>query len=159
LNLVAQRYGNRPEFLMIGAAGPTSVSEEFTEPDSDADDATWLAHHYTSTKYIQAWRQTFQVYARLFPNQYVSLSHGSGVRINAVGAFDPLEPLRTRTEVVGEGLSTLGSQFVFQSSALTGDDHKEDAIQMVISYNGRCATGFQLATTCENAAAAMGAVG
>jgi hypothetical protein len=159
LKLVGERYGNRPEFLMIAAAGPTSVSEEFTEPDSDADDIQWQSHHYTSTKYVEAWQRTFQVYAKLFPNQYVSLSHGNGVQINAFGLIDPLEPLRTRPQVVDEGLSTLGAQFVFQSSALRGTNHHEDAIQMVVSYNGRCATGFLLSTSCENDAAAMGAAG
>jgi hypothetical protein len=160
VKLVSERYGNHPAFLMIGAAGPTSVSEEFTEPDlHPLEIAVWLKHHYTSTKYIEAWQETFQVYAKLFPNQYVSLSHGNGVQINALGAYDPSEPLRTRTEVVGEGLSTLGARFVFQSSALRGNDHHEEDIQMVISYNGRCATGFLLSTSCENAAAAMGAIG
>ena len=48
---------------------------------------------------------------------------------------------------------------MFQSSALRGNDHHEDDIQMVISYNGRCATGFLLSTSCEGAAAAMGAIG
>ena len=63
------------------------------------------------------------MYAKLFPNQYVSLSHGEGVPINAEGEHDPNQPSRNITEVVGEALSTLGAQFVFQSSALTGNSH------------------------------------
>ena len=160
LKLVNERYGDRPEFLMIGSGGPTSESDEFTEPDLHAlEIGKWQAHHYTATKYVEAWQQTFQMYAKLFPNQYVSLSHGAGVPINGSGAYDLSEPLRTTTEVIGEGLSTLGAQFVFQSSALRGDAHMEDAIQRVISYNGRCATGFLLSTSCENDAGAMGAAG
>jgi hypothetical protein len=118
-----------------------------------------MSHGYTSTRYIAAWQQTFETYARLFPNQYVSLSHGNGVRINGTGAYDPDEPLRTTLRVVGEALSTLGAQFVFQSSALRGERHLVDAINRVISFNGLCATGFLLSTSCETASGAMGAAG
>jgi hypothetical protein len=156
---LSARYGDRPEFLMIGAAGPTSVSEEMTEPMSPADIVKWQAHHYTSTKYIQAWQRTFETYAKGFPNQYVSLSHGNGVPINAEGVPDPQEPTRTRQEVVGDGWSILGAQFAFQSSALTGDAHREQAVEMVISYNGLAVTGFLLASSCENGPQYMGAAG
>ena len=161
VRLVAERYGNRPEFLMVGAAGPTSVSVEFTEPDHPMDLPIWISQRFTSTKYIQAWQRAFEFYAEVFPNQYVSLSHGNGVPINAEGVPDPNEPLRTRPEVVGEGFSTLGARFAFQSSALDGfpGTKRSEATQMVISYNGLAVTGFQLGTSCENAAEAMGAAG
>jgi hypothetical protein len=66
--------------------------------------------------------------------------------------------------VVGEGLSTLGALFVFQSSALSGNGPRAgatqvEAIRMVISYNGVCATGFQMGTSCEHSPTAMGAAG
>jgi hypothetical protein len=160
VKLVGERYGDHPAFLMIGAAGPTSATDEFTEPDTYPTDITkWMYHHFTSTKYFEAWQQAFETYARTFPNQYISLSHGNGVDIDAEGAYDPEQPSRTRTEVVGEALSTLGGRFVFQSSALRGNAHREEAIQMVISYNGLCATGFQLSTSCEHSPTAMGAAG
>jgi hypothetical protein len=145
---MSARYGDRPEFLMIGAAGPTSVSEEMTEPMSPADIVKWQTHHYTSTKYIEAWQRTFETYAKYFPNQYVSLSHGNGVPINAEGMPDPQEPTRTRQDVVGDGWSILGAQFAFQSSALTGDAHREQVVEMVISYSGLAVTGFLLASSC-----------
>jgi Beta-galactosidase len=159
LKQLSERYGDRPEFLMIGAAGPTSVSEEFTEPGDPTAIATWLENHYTATKYIGAWHQTFQTYARLFPNQYISLSHGNGLPIDAEGAFDPTEPERTGTAVEGEAWSTLGAQFAFQSSSLTGDGHHAAAIQNVVSYNGRVVTGFQTASSCLSAPSKMGAAG
>jgi len=159
VRLLSERYGDRPEFLMIGAAGPTSVSVEFTEPESWPDILKWMSHHYTATRYIEVWQQTFQTYARAFPNQYVSLSHGNGVMVNAEGVYDPTEPPRTRTELVGEALSTLGGRFVFQSSALRGNAGHVEAVDMVISYNGLCATGFQLGTDCEQNATSMGAAG
>jgi hypothetical protein len=159
LKLVSQRYGNHPSFLMIGAAGPTSVSEEFTEPIDRPSIVKWMYHGYTSTRYLAAWQQTFQTYAKLFPNQYVSLSHGHGVPISAGGAYSPDEPARTVPMLVGEGLSTLGAQFVYQSSALRGYAYHEDAFHSVLDYNGSCPTGFLLSTSCETAAAAMGAAG
>ncbi len=76
---------------MIGATGPTSASDESTEPNSyPTEIQKWLLHHYTSTKYLQAWQRTFETYARTFPNQYISLSaEGAGVQINAEGFYDP----------------------------------------------------------------------
>jgi hypothetical protein len=51
---LSDRYGDRPEFLMVACAGPTSVSEEFTEPDNlkgkHSAIKTWIKHGYTSTK-------------------------------------------------------------------------------------------------------------
>ena len=93
VKLVGERYGDRPEFLMIGAAGPTSVSVEFTEPETYPTDIfKWISHHFTSTKYVQAWQQAFETYARIFPNQYISLSHGDGVPIDGEGAYDAQQP-------------------------------------------------------------------
>jgi Beta-galactosidase len=156
---LSARYGERPEFLTIGADGPTSVSDEFTEPDDKASIAKWLFHHYTSTKYLEAWNQTFKTFAELFPNQYVSLSLGNGVAINAEGVYDPNENDRMHQEVVSEGLATLGRQFVLQSSSLRGNGHHDTVHDFLISFNGRVATGFQLSTTCINSPAAMGAAG
>jgi hypothetical protein len=156
---LSDRYRDRPEFLMIAADGPTSVSEEFTEPRSAADITKWLAHHYTVTKYLEAWQTTFETYAKLFTNQYISMSHGYGLPINAEGVFDPRQASRTPEEVVGQAWSTLGAQFAFQSSALTGTTHMARAIEMVRSYNGLAVTGFLLATNIENQTEYMGAAG
>jgi hypothetical protein len=156
---LSERYGDRPEFLMVGAAGPTSVSDEFTEPENPAAITTWLKQHYTSTKYLEAWNQTFKTYARYFPNQYISLSHGDGVPINAEGAYDPNEPDRTHQEVVGEAFSIFGDQFAFQSSALRGNGHHDQAREQVISWIGRSVTGFQFSTSCVHNPAGMGAAG
>jgi hypothetical protein len=163
---LSERYGDRPEFPMVGAAGPTSVTVEVTEPDNlkatpklPSPIDTWIKHGYTSTKYIHAWQKAFNTYGMLFPNQYVSLSHGDGVRINAEGVFDPSEQERTPVEIIGEGISTLGTQFVLQSSSLRGNNHQAKTHALIISYNGRCVTGFQLTTSCEQSPASMGAPG
>jgi protocatechuate 3,4-dioxygenase beta subunit len=173
LNQVSERYANNPEFLMIGAGGPTSVSEEFTLPSFPADIDHWIADRdtdgFTSTKYIQAWQQAFDVYSEDFPNQYISLSHGNGAAIdangNAVQGVDGIANANflayERQAIVDEAFNTLGDQFVFQSSALNGvpGSKNQEAQQMVTGYNGIIVTGFLTATTCEGAPAAMGAPG
>jgi hypothetical protein len=171
LNQLSERYASNPEFLMIGVAGPTSVSEEFTLPSFPKDILQWVAHFkhdgFTSTKYIQAWQQAFDAYAEDFPNQYLSLSHGNGAALdadgNAVQGKDAIDSFLAyeRQAIVDEGLNTLGDQFVFQSSALNGvpGSKNQEAQQMVTGYNGVCVTGYLLATTCENAPDAMGAPG
>ena len=80
---VKLRYESNPEFRMIAAAGPTSVSDEMTEPDNAKpathDISNWKADKYTPKKYIDAWKMVFNEYKKDFPLQYVSLSHGNDV--------------------------------------------------------------------------------
>ena len=67
---------------MIAAAGPTSVSDEMTEPDKPPathDISNWIADKYTPKMYIGAWKKVFKQYKKDFPGQYVSLSHGNDV--------------------------------------------------------------------------------
>jgi hypothetical protein len=159
LKQLSDRYGNRPEFLMIAAAGPTSVCDQALLPHTTADIKLWIQHGYTSTKFIHAWQQAFEVHARLFPNQYVSLSNGSGLKINAEGVYDPSEPQRTQLEIIGEGLGTLGSQFAYQCVGLHGNGGNAGEEKLLISFNGQCVTGFQMSTTCEKDPKGMGAAG
>ena len=57
---LGDRYGDRPEFLMIGAAGPTSVSVEMTEPDTYRETSrSGMKHNFTSTKYIRGMATDF----------------------------------------------------------------------------------------------------
>jgi Beta-galactosidase len=157
---LSQRYGDRPEFLMIAAAGPTSVSEEVTEPiGSMAEIELWISLGFTATKYLAAWNLTFTTFAEYFPNQYISLSQGNAVPINAEGAFDPSEIDRMQQQVAAAGLSILGDQLAFQISALRGNDHHDQARQQVISWIGRSVTGFLFSTTCVHNPAGMGAAG
>jgi hypothetical protein len=160
LQRLSARYGDRPEFLMVCATGPTSVSEEFTEPNNASGDlAKWMKHHYTPTKYLAAWQRTFEIYATLFPNQYVSLSNGHIVPINTEGVYDPDAPARTTAELVGQAWSTLGAQFGYQSSSLRGTNHYASVHAAVRSYSGRTVTGFLLSTNCQNQSEVMGAAG
>jgi hypothetical protein len=54
-------------------------------PDSPDDVQKWISAGYTPTRYIKAWKDVFRVYARSFPNQYVSLSLGFGLNIDERG--------------------------------------------------------------------------
>lgn len=163
LKLVSDRYGKSPAFRLIAADGPTSVSAEFTLPGKPEAVETWLRSGYTPRKYLDAWQKTFQVFAADFPNQYVSLSLGTGLNINDRGRRDGAARKPTKQAVIDEGISVLGRRFVFQSSNLDGNAVQTvgapGGTALVISYNGRIVTGFQLRTSCERNSGDMGAEG
>jgi hypothetical protein len=75
LKQLSARYGKSPAFRVVAATGPTSVSAEFTLPNSPQDHKKWLNDSYTPSKYTGAWQKVFRVYAAYFPNQYVSLAY------------------------------------------------------------------------------------
>jgi hypothetical protein len=156
------RYGKSPVFRVIAAAGPTSVSAEFTLPNTPEDIQKWRSVGYTPSKYLEAWRQTFQVYAADFPNQYVSLSSGYGLNINDRGKQDGRERKPTKNGIIEEGINTLGRRFVLQNSNLDGNpepEHGPHGVPLILSYNGRMVTGFQLRTSCVRNSGNMGAEG
>ena len=178
LKQVSQRYENNREFRVIAAAGPTSVSDEFTEPNQVNENVPqqWITDHFTQAKYNAAWQTVFVDYAQDFPKQYVSLSIGSGVpEINADGSIVSGTPAQqaqeildnaeaTRTALFDEASETLANgQFVYQSSALTGTPHQrattQSSIGELISENGYVITGFQLGSSAELASAKQGAAG
>jgi hypothetical protein len=162
VKLLSQRYGKSPAFRVIAAAGPTSVSAEFTLPAKPEDVPLWLNAGYTPRKYIAAWQKTFQVYAAYFPNQYVSLSLGFGLNIDDSGKIAPRERKRTRQEVVDQAMGILGRRFALQFSNLDGFPSVGPgprAVDFMLGYNGRVITGFQLRTSCERNSGDMGAEG
>ncbi len=168
LKLLSNRYGTSPAFRVVAADGPTSVSDEFTLPKSQQDLKKWQNDGYTPSKYLAAWEQVFRVYAADFPNQYVSLSAGSGLGMNEQGRIDPAEHLRTRQAVVNEAIPIFGSRFALQMNALhAGPDpypqgpNSQAVDQFIIDYNGRIITGFQMGGSMEYAIGSrkMGAPG
>jgi len=164
VKLLSEKFGGDPALRVVGAGGPTSVSAEFTLPGSEADMVLWKKHNYTPTKYKNAWKQMFQTYAADFPNQFVSLSLGSGIRINDKGENGPRQPLLVRDAVVAQALATLGSRFVLQGCDLDGfpitatspSTQSSKATAFIISYNGQAVTGFQLRSACMKGSAGMG---
>ncbi len=164
LKLVGDRYGMSSAFRVIAADGPTSVSPEFTLPNSPQDLRKWQNDGYTPSKYLGAWQQVFQAYAADFPHQYFSLSTGSGLSINDQGKIDPREHLQTRQALVNEAIGLLGSRFALEMDdvhaglgAHTPNSQMED--QFIIGYNGRIITGFQMRTSAELDSRGMGAAG
>jgi hypothetical protein len=164
LKQLSDRYGTSPAFRVVAADGPTSVSAEATLPSLPVDIPKWQKESYRPSKYIAAWRTTFQTYAADFPNQLVSLSQGDGLHINEDGRRDPRERMRTTRAIVDEAMRALGRRFVFQSSNVHAGPgpHSPNSIkddEFVIGYIGRVITGFQLRTSAEHASGVMGAEG
>jgi hypothetical protein len=158
VNELANRYGTSPAFRMIGAAGPTSVSVEATLPGTPADLKQWQKDGYTPSKYTDAWKQTMAAYNSDFPNQYVSLSTGSGLRINDKGMIGKAEVHSIMLTIVNEATKTLGRRFALQYSNLDGTtDPPQKDFTLVISDNGSIVTGLQMRTSAANAG--MGADG
>jgi hypothetical protein len=162
VKLLSDRYGTSPAFRVIAAAGPTSVSAEYTLPSKPEDIPTWLHAGYTPEKYAAAWKKTFRVYAANFPNQYISVSMGFGLNINERGKIALRERKETRQEIIDEAMSVLGPRFALQFSNLDGFPGAGPgprAVDFVIGYNGRVITGLQLRTSCERNSGNMGAEG
>lgn len=162
LKQLSDRYGKSPAFKVVAADGPTSVSAEFSLPSSPKDMKTWLTAGYTPRKYREAWQEVFQYFATNFPDQYVSLSLGSGLNINDQGKIDPHEHLRTRRAILDHAIGLLGRRFALQYSNLDGNPgpgRGPRGTGLVISYNGRIITGFQLRTSCVRNSGNMGAEG
>jgi hypothetical protein len=162
LKQLSARYGKSTAFRVVAADGPTSVSAEFTLPSTPEDVRTWLKVSYTPRRLMEAWQKVFQVFAADFPNQYISLSTGFGLNINDQGKLDPRERKRTKQAIIDQGIALLGSRFVLQYSNLDGNQgpgRGPPGTALVIAYNGRIVTGFQLRTSCERNSGDMGAEG
>jgi hypothetical protein len=162
LKLLSVRYGKSPAFRVVAAAGPTSVSAEFTLPGKPEDVQKWRSVGYTPSKYIAAWREVLRTYAADFPNQYVSLSLGFGLNIDERGKRDALERRPTKEAIIEDAMAALGARFALQNSNLDGNPepaHGPHGVPLVIGYNGRIVTGFQLRTSCLRNSGNMGAEG
>ena len=161
---LSARYGTSPAFRMVAAAGPTSVSDEYTLPNSPAELRTWQADSYTPSKYLAAWRDVFQIFAADFPNQYVSLSVGGGLSINDAGTIDFHEHERTKRSVIEEGMRALGHRLALQSSDVHAGPgphsaNSEVGDEYILAYTGRVVTGFQMKTSAQRGSKTMGAEG
>ena len=147
LKQVSERYGKSPALRIIAATGPTSVSDEFTLPNSAQDLKTWQSFAYRPSKWIAAWRKVLQVYAADFPNQYVSLSFGGGLTINDQGKLDPGARSRTRLAIIDEANRILGWRFALQSCNLDGVPGHGELDAFLKGYSGLIVTGFMLRTS------------
>src|ERR1022692_3759489 len=159
-----QRNGYKsPSFRMIAAAGPTSVSEEMTLPQSRPAIQKWLNNSYTPGKYLGAWEETFRVYADSFPNQCVSQA-APGVPILGAGPKGRAAHLRGKQEVIERAIRAFGRRLAIQSNDLhAGHAAVEafDGTEFINSYSGRIITGFEMRGGSQGAGPSqvMGAAG
>jgi hypothetical protein len=149
MKLLATRYGGDPEFAMLGAAGPTSVSVEATEPNTPADRTLWQSMGYTQTKYVGAWSAILPTLAADFPNQYLSIAGGADtdsiVNINASGTIVTNFKLGTKGQIDAEATSVLGPRLGLQNSNLDGSaGGDEPNTDFIVAHAGKVLTGFQL---------------
>jgi len=143
---LAERYGNSPAFRVIGAAGPTSVSDEFSLPVSPLAIRKFFSDGYTPAKYLDAWEEVFHVFASAFPNQCVSLS-GPGLPILADGRLNRSEHMRARQEIVERAMRVLGRRLTIQSNDLHAGHapvEAPDYTDFINGYSGRIITGFEM---------------
>ena len=159
---LSERYGKSPSFRVIAAAGPTSVSAESTLPGNPEDIKKWLEAGYSPHRYLEAWQQMIKALSTEFPNQYISLSLGFGLKINGHGQPDAAEPKHTKQALLDLAIGILPRRLVLQWSNLDGVPGPErgpHGTEFVINYNGKLITGFQLRTSCERNSGNMGAEG
>ena len=144
---LAGRYGRSPAFRMIAAAGPTSVSSEFTLPSSlPPANRKWFRDGYTPAKYLAAWEDTFQVYNDAFPNQCISLA-SPNVPILEQGRLDPVKKQKSREDVVERAVRVFGRRLALQSNDLHAGRAKlvtYDDTDFITGYSGRIITGFMM---------------
>lgn len=156
LGAVAARYGTNPEFRLIQVAGPTSVSSEMSLPDHTSGDtalpasangsdvAEWISLGYTPTRYVDAWRQAFAAYHRLFPDQYLALALYPGLPIGDNGSPDPAQSNATRLDVIAVGME-YKPQFDLQEDGVKGGvpPPSDPAYNSVMANCGNIVTGLQ----------------
>lgn len=144
LKLVADRYGRSPAFRMVAAAGPTSMTAESTLPKGPVADPKWMAAGYRPQRYIAAWRQTFQTYAQLFPDQYIAWSIGGGVNINDQGKRDFSQTARTRATLTDLAAEILGRRFVPMCDDLHVGPQRQEVTDRVRELSARFVTGLEM---------------
>jgi hypothetical protein len=158
LSKLAGRYGNNPAFVMVGLSGPTSVSAEMSLPNTDKDVQQWISSGYKPSLYESAWKQTYAAYARLFPHQHFVLALYPGLPINEQGQVDKSARDATRQAIIALGADSFPNQFALQTSGLNASKQSKGAggYSIVLSYNGKILTGFQMSTSASVKPAKMG---
>lgn len=155
LAAVAGRYGDKSEFRMVEAAGPTSVSTEMTLPDWPSPRDTglpatlnhvtldysdlnmWSAWGYSEPKLIGAWDRVFARYRRLFPNQYI------GLAASPIGP-PPSLPSETQLDAIAAGKYYDPKRLIVQEDGMGGGSTVNSPPYNIVQSNcGSTVTGFQ----------------
>jgi hypothetical protein len=159
LQQVSLRYASNPQFRMIAAAGPTSISEEMSLPGAGAPGeckkaqidtenlTTWPNHSYTADMYIKSWDQVFGKYASFFSGQVVSLALYQGLPVGASKTV-PFPKTDTPPMVIGKGTANLPLTFAVEANGLTPDSPGKPIYDLVVkSHVSKLVTGFEFATS------------
>jgi hypothetical protein len=149
LGAVANRYETNPAFRMVAVDGPSSVSGEMTLPFGTGDPAIlhkvvhyinyevkvdgsdvtmWQVLGYTPDLFEAAWSETFNQFASIFHDKYISLAliaglpigntaKSSGLSLAKPSPLDPSQKTATPLTIIAEGKSH-ASQFVLQENGL-----------------------------------------
>ena len=149
LRSVADRYESNPAFRMIAVDGPSSVSGEMTLPFGTGDPAflhtvfrigtsvdkidgsdvaMWQALGYTPDLFEAAWSETFNQFAHIFHDKYISLAliaglpignkaKSTGISLVQPSPPDPSQRTATPLTIIAEGRSH-AAQFVLQENGL-----------------------------------------
>jgi hypothetical protein len=155
LAAVAGRYGDKSEFRMVEAAGPTSVSTEMTLPNwpsgrdtglpamlntvtlDYSDLKMWSAWGYTEPKLIGAWDRVFGRYHRLFPNQYI------GLAASPIGP-PPSLPSETQLDAIAAGKYYDPKRLIVQEDGMGGGSTVNSPPYNIVQANcGSTVTGYQ----------------
>jgi len=156
LEAAAARYGANPAFRLIEVDGPTSVSSEMSLPDRTSGDtalppstngsdvAEWRALGYTPSRYVEAWRESFAAFHRLFPDEYLGLSLYPGLPIGDNGGPDAAQPNETRLDVIAVGRQ-YPTQFDLQEDGIRGGvpAPSDPGYNAVMANCGAVVTGLQ----------------
>ena len=162
LQQVSLRYASNPQFKMIAAAGPTSISEEMSLPGAgtpgecaaqiDAERTRWKTKHfYTPEMYVASWNSVFSTYASFFSGQFASLALYPGLPIASKLVLHPITD--TPSMVIGAGAATPSLMFAVEANGLTPESPGSLPYDLVkssvgkLSKVGKLATGFEFATS------------
>lgn len=149
---LGKRYDANPAVVNVGAAGPTSISEEMSLPNDRDAVQQWKQLGYTLQKYEQAWQQTLAVYVQSFPTTQVSLTFYPGLPIPDASA-----ETATRTDVANFAFTKYGQHMAFQENGLSArkaDPHL--GYDLVQQYAARTTSGFEMGTSATQKPDQMG---
>ena len=140
---LGQRYDPNPAVVNIGAAGPTSISEEMSLPKDQAAVAKWKQLGYTLQKYEGAWQQTLAAYVKSFPTTQISLTFYPGLPIPNASA-----KAATRVDVASFAYTNYGQHIAFQENGLSARKEAPAlGYDLVQQYSTKTTVGFEMGTS------------
>jgi hypothetical protein len=135
VGLVGAKVATHPALRFVAVSGPTAVSVETGLPDVDPDHCVvgnprpayqrWQELGYTSTKWLNCWHESINVFKAAFPHQYLSVALHRALPLGPSGDFNLSYRDSVRTQVIQQFEADVPSagvvqRFVLQTSGLDG---------------------------------------